>query len=165
MNAMRKNITAEEAKSYKLAQGEKMFRRTFRDLSITFNAAKTLDDEERSAIWAQSLEFDDNAIRKEGLRTFYTVVTNHQEPAQRKHHLYRHFDKDGVLLYVGISNDAAKRLSGHKHVSSWFDEIATVTIQAVGSRREAMRLERIAISEEKPKYNISMGNHGGYRNE
>ena len=35
--------------------------------------------------------------------------------------LYRHFDKDGQLLYVGISRDVWKRQSDHRIKSHWYD--------------------------------------------
>ena len=34
--------------------------------------------------------------------------------------LYRHFDCDGVLLYVGISLSTVARLCEHKHSSKWY---------------------------------------------
>jgi predicted DNA-binding transcriptional regulator AlpA len=73
------------------------------------------------------------------------------------HHLYRHFDSDGVLLYVGQSKCAINRLNGHKRESSWYDSIATVTIEPFASRAQALRAEQEAISREKPRFNI----HGG----
>jgi hypothetical protein len=69
-------------------------------------------------------------------------------------HLYRHFDKDGVLLYVGISLSAIKRLGEHKDCSHWFNSIARVDIQQFPTRQAALAAERIAISTEMPKHNI-----------
>jgi len=42
--------------------------------------------------------------------------------------LYRHFDAQGNLLYVGISRNAAARLRGHK-IASWYDDISSITIE------------------------------------
>jgi len=67
--------------------------------------------------------------------------------------LYRHFDKAGTLLYVGISTSAAARLVGHKHGSGWFDDLATITIEHYDSREEALEAEKKAIINEKPLYN------------
>jgi predicted DNA-binding transcriptional regulator AlpA len=77
---------------------------------------------------------------------------------QRRHHLYRHFDKDGKLLYVGISLHAVGRLAGHRKDSKWFDEIAEVTIQQFANRDEAMLAERLAIADEKPAHNRKLAN-------
>jgi|HubBroStandDraft_6_1064221.scaffolds.fasta_scaffold00050_23 hypothetical protein len=67
-------------------------------------------------------------------------------------HLYRHFDADGVLLYVGISLRPIIRLSQHK-ASSWFDLIKKVEIQQCADREEALAMETLAIQSESPKYN------------
>jgi hypothetical protein len=45
--------------------------------------------------------------------------------------LYRHFDADGVLLYVGVSLWAVSRLTQHRHGSRWFHKIANVRNRAV----------------------------------
>jgi len=71
------------------------------------------------------------------------------------HHLYRHFDKDGRLLYVGISLHAILRLTQHRADSHWFDDIATTTIKKFKSKDDAIRAEVRAIRHEKPLYNIS----------
>lgn len=68
--------------------------------------------------------------------------------------LYRHFDKDGKLLYVGVSLSTMKRLSQHKKASHWFNEITSVTIQKYKSRQEALDAERSAIIEENPIHNL-----------
>jgi hypothetical protein len=44
-------------------------------------------------------------------------------------HLYRHFDKDGTLLYVGISLSAINRLGQHKDNAHWFSSIKRVEIE------------------------------------
>jgi len=69
--------------------------------------------------------------------------------------LYRHFDKDGVLLYVGISTNVVLRLSQHSKYSHWFDEITNVTIETYPSRDDALDAETKAIQTENPKYNIA----------
>lgn len=69
--------------------------------------------------------------------------------------LYRHFDGDGTLLYVGISLSAMGRLSGHRHHSEWFELIRTVTIEKYPSREEAEEAEKRAVLTERPVYNIA----------
>jgi hypothetical protein len=68
--------------------------------------------------------------------------------------LYRHFDKEGVLLYVGISLSAVKRLSEHSKLSPWALDITSVTLEHLPTREEAIKAETKAIREEKPLYNI-----------
>ena len=71
--------------------------------------------------------------------------------------LYRHFDRNGDLLYVGISLDAVQRLSQHSATQPWAGDIASVTIEQFMTRQEALTAERRAIETEKPKHNGSYG--------
>lgn len=68
--------------------------------------------------------------------------------------LYRHFDANGKLLYIGISLSALHRLAGHKEHSHWFRDIARVEIETYPTRAEALKAERAAILAEQPLYNI-----------
>lgn len=70
--------------------------------------------------------------------------------------LYRHFDENNSLLYVGISLSTFNRLSQHKDHSEWFKKIKNVTIEHFPTREEAMAAERQAIKSENPKFNIAM---------
>ena len=71
-----------------------------------------------------------------------------------KTQLYRHYDSDKKLLYVGISLSAAARLAQHRDAAHWFDDIATVTIETFPNREAALAAERKAIINEKPVCNI-----------
>lgn len=73
---------------------------------------------------------------------------------QNFHYLYRHFDKDGNLLYVGISLCYIIRLSQHKSQSSWFPNIASSVIEKFNSRFEAEIAETNAIESEHPLCNV-----------
>lgn len=73
--------------------------------------------------------------------------------AKTKTDLYRHFDKEGNLLYVGISLSAMGRLVSHKRDANWFDDIASVTIEKFKTRSAAEKAERKAIQNEIPKHN------------
>jgi predicted GIY-YIG superfamily endonuclease len=68
--------------------------------------------------------------------------------------LYRHFDKNGFLLYVGVSMSAIKRLSEHKNKSAWFKDIARVDVENFETRKSALVAESLAIRNEKPKHNV-----------
>jgi hypothetical protein len=70
-------------------------------------------------------------------------------------HLYRHFDGDGRLLYVGISLSAIARLAEHKAASHWFWQIARIEVTAYATRSSALKAERISIQREKPLRNIA----------
>lgn len=67
-------------------------------------------------------------------------------------HLYRHFDKDGILLYVGAAKDAMARLGTH-HKREWYKNIRTITVHYYRTKRAALKAEAEAIAKEKPKFN------------
>lgn len=71
--------------------------------------------------------------------------------------LYRHYDADGVLLYVGISLNHLARLGGHKSSSHWFWDITRVDIEHFETRGIAEAAEMLAIREEKPLHNKMRG--------
>lgn len=67
--------------------------------------------------------------------------------------LYRHYDGNGRLLYVGISLSAINRMSNHKQTSGWSKLVATIKIERYNTRKEALDAEARAIQEENPPYN------------
>tara|TARA_R110000868_G_scaffold210464_1_gene460521 strand:- start:102 stop:656 length:555 start_codon:yes stop_codon:yes gene_type:complete len=73
--------------------------------------------------------------------------------------LYRHFDQNGLLLYVGISLSSLNRLGQHKDNSHWFESISRVEIENFETRKEAIEAEAKAIFAEKPKHNIMRPRH------
>jgi len=70
--------------------------------------------------------------------------------------LYRHWDAEGQLLYVGISLSAVQRLAQHKAGSHWSDSINKVTIEYFENREAAHAAERAAVQSENPLHNIQM---------
>lgn len=75
------------------------------------------------------------------------------------HHLYRHFDAAGVLLYVGVSFSAFARLAQHREASHWYSDIASMTIEKFLSRAELLDAESEAIQSERPLHNIIYANY------
>lgn len=69
--------------------------------------------------------------------------------------LYRYFDSDDVLLYVGISANPFKRISVRSYdiESPWWEEIRTMKIEWFGSLDEAQEAEREAIKAGGPLHN------------
>lgn len=68
--------------------------------------------------------------------------------------LYRFFDADGDLLYVGISLNPWTRWKQHKSVKDWAEDVASSTIEWHDTREEALDAERLAIIDERPRYNV-----------
>jgi hypothetical protein len=67
--------------------------------------------------------------------------------------LYRHFDADGILLYVGISRDPGVRRRTHHRRSAWTEFAARETVEWLPDRETAERAEREAIVAERPLFN------------
>lgn len=67
--------------------------------------------------------------------------------------LYRWYDSDGALVYVGITNDLATRQSSHARLSSWAQFADTCRVERFRSRRDAEIAELAAIESENPIFN------------
>ena len=67
--------------------------------------------------------------------------------------LYRWFDKDDNLLYVGISINAYNRAKQHRDQADWWDDAAKMTIEKFENRLLASDAEVLAIQNENPKHN------------
>jgi predicted DNA-binding transcriptional regulator AlpA len=70
--------------------------------------------------------------------------------------LYRLYDAQGALLYVGISGRPLHRVQHHRAKTAWGPEIATTTIEWLGTRQEALRAETRAIATEGPLHNVAL---------
>ena len=66
--------------------------------------------------------------------------------------LYRYFDKDGTLLYVGISWSAIIRATRHRDRAHWWNAVASMTREVHPTRGDAA--ERHAIMSERPLHNV-----------
>jgi predicted GIY-YIG superfamily endonuclease len=84
------------------------------------------------------------------------------DDANRATAVYRFFDRDGRLLYVGIAFDPAERWEKHAAVAEWWKDAADNTIDWYDTRAEAGRAELTAIRYEKPIYN-KVGNVKPYQ--
>ena len=69
--------------------------------------------------------------------------------------LYRHFDEQGALLYVGISTSTMRRLAQHKNKTAWFTSVADVEVERLHYPRRRKRAEIKAIKRERPKHNVT----------
>jgi excinuclease UvrABC nuclease subunit len=67
--------------------------------------------------------------------------------------LYRYFDADGNLLYVGMASNPLSRLTTHAASKPWWHELASAKVEHFETRIEAERAETEAIERERPRYN------------
>ena len=67
--------------------------------------------------------------------------------------LYRFFDSEENLVYVGITNDWKHRFHDHERQARWWSEVAKVTFERYEDRESVSAAEIKAIKTEQPKYN------------
>lgn len=68
--------------------------------------------------------------------------------------LYRFFDADGGLLYVGRTINAQSRWRTHERTKEWFDSVATITREVLPDDAALALAERDAIRREGPLHNV-----------
>lgn len=78
----------------------------------------------------------------------------HHRIGEKPHALYRFFNAEGALLYVGISVNLPSRLSAHINEKEWWHEVVQVTVEMLPDRGAALKAEKLAIGAERPLYNI-----------
>ncbi|CAB4218072.1 GIY-YIG nuclease superfamily [uncultured Caudovirales phage] len=71
------------------------------------------------------------------------------------HTIYRLFNSEDRLLYIGITEDWARRFKQHSRVQPWWDRVASVKLEFVDSLETAQVLEANAIKREHPLHNSS----------
>jgi hypothetical protein len=69
--------------------------------------------------------------------------------------LYRFFDAEGRLLYVGITGVGTLRWFTHARQKAWWPLVATVTLEHFADRAEARAAELAAIRTEHPLHNVA----------
>lgn len=68
--------------------------------------------------------------------------------------LYRYYDGQDVLLYVGITANMPSRFGSHETDSTWMDFAVRSTIERFTNRDDALAAEKAAIEEHAPLFNV-----------
>lgn len=77
--------------------------------------------------------------------------------------LYRFFDFDGLLLYVGITDNPQVRWAAHARSSKWWPQVGVVHTEWLANRSEAEAAEMAAIHHEGPVHNVNHSLKGHIR--
>lgn len=68
-------------------------------------------------------------------------------------YVYRLYDADGDLLYVGVAFEPEKRWKQHRETARWWPHVVRREAVLYPTRREAFDAELRAIKSERPKHN------------
>jgi predicted GIY-YIG superfamily endonuclease len=80
----------------------------------------------------------------------------------RTHFVYRAFDADGRLLYVGCTKAPQRRHAAHRNSSPWFQYAEHFTMAGPYAKAEALRREDAAIESENPWFNATRADRGNF---
>jgi len=75
--------------------------------------------------------------------------------------LYRLYDDNDTLLYVGISYSAIARFVEHRADKAWIADVKHIHIEDLGdiTRVQALKIESRVIADERPLRNIAKNQH------
>jgi hypothetical protein len=74
---------------------------------------------------------------------------------RRRTALYRLFNSEGRLLYVGIAFNPRARWLGHSSTKSWWEQVDRREVEWHETRSAALGAEAEVIVNERPLYNIA----------
>jgi predicted GIY-YIG superfamily endonuclease len=90
-----------------------------------------------------------------------TPPGDYRNPERREHLVYRAFDADGNLLYVGCTNNPDRRWREHRTDSPWMTEKAhTFRLAGPYNYDTARQKEREALAIESPRYGMTPQRRG-----
>lgn len=70
------------------------------------------------------------------------------------HVLCRIYGHDKQLLYIGITANPPARFTAHGKGKNWWSDVADIKLEHHDNRQALLSAERIAIKNERPRYNI-----------
>lgn len=69
------------------------------------------------------------------------------------HFVYRLYDAQDRLLYIGVTGNPKKRMQQHAREKKWWGEVSRTAVQCFDTREESEAAEAEAIASEGPVYN------------
>lgn len=77
--------------------------------------------------------------------------------------LYRAFDANDDLLYIGITRRLDKRIDAHQSTSAWGRSAARWSAESFPTRAAAEEAEALAIAAEVPRHNVTFSSNKRFR--
>jgi hypothetical protein len=74
--------------------------------------------------------------------------------ANANHYVYRLYDNESRLIYVGCSHEPEQRIKRHRSTQWWAPQIAKVRVKVYPSRSAGLAAETEARNTEHPRWNI-----------
>lgn len=87
-------------------------------------------------------------MKEVGIRGYLAKLAN------QPHVLYRMYNSDGELLYIGITVGVYSRFLEHSKQKQWWSQVTDIKLEWCDSRSSAELAEFNAIKSESPKHNI-----------
>ena len=69
--------------------------------------------------------------------------------------VYRFYDADDRLLYVGVTDNWPARFHDHAKKAAWYKDTKRIDLQSFETRKEALAEELKAIHNEDPVWNVN----------
>lgn len=91
-------------------------------------------------------------------------MTNTNEQRTIRTSVYRYYDDQDILLYIGVSKHPIRRLAEHRRDKFWHLQIHRIEINWYSSKRVAHDVEGVAIALENPLYNATGAHKDTIRN-
>jgi len=87
-------------------------------------------------------------------------VSNRHD-AEVRTYVYRIFDREGRLIYVGATMHPETRINTHRRSIWWGLDIHRIKIKVYPNRQLAADEERRAVQTEHPRWNLNLRNWKG----
>lgn len=82
-------------------------------------------------------------------------MMSREDPRQHDPHtVYRAYDQDRNLLYIGMTHDIDKRMQYYDQSPKWRENVQLVTFKLYPNRKAALLAENYSIIREHPAWNV-----------
>jgi len=110
----------------------------------------------RASVVNESLEeWEARMDRAHAARAALELAEQHSRV--RPYIVYRLYDWDNDLSYVGVTKDLARRIEQHRSLQKWWCDIDhdIIVTDAFASAEAAADWESLLITERQPRYNVA----------